>query len=86
MKYRNVCKFSALPSAHALEIRCFVLETDQAVIARRVQLKWNRAYLFTRGEGTVQTAQGALAFRPGTLILGFEREWISIAADNPCGR
>ena len=38
MKDRNICKFAALTQAHSLQSRCFVLETDQAVMAQRVQL------------------------------------------------
>ena len=72
MKQKNVCKFSALSQSHALEIRCFVLETNQEILAQHVQLKRNRAYLFTQGEGTFCVGNSAVNFRPGMLIFGFE--------------
>ena len=78
MKPKNVCKFSALSQSHALEIRCFVLETNQEILAQHVQLEWNRAYLFTQGEGTFCVGNSAVNFRPGMLIFGFENEWIRI--------
>ncbi len=84
MKQKNVCKFSALTPNHALEIICFVMETDQAVIAQRVQLRRNRAYLFTQGEGELRTNNGAVLFRSGMLIFGFENEWISIVSNGRC--
>ena len=74
MKQRNVCKFSALTPANSLEIRCFVLETDQSVIAQRVQLQWHRAYLFTQGDGEFRTNGPAVPFRSGMLIFGFESD------------
>ena len=84
MKQRNVCKFSALAPANSLEIRCFVLETDQSVIAQRVQLQWNRAYLFTQGDGEFRTNGTAVPFRSGMLVFGFESERISIVARGHC--
>ena len=84
MKHKNVCKFSALPSTHALEIRCFVQETDQAVIAQPGHLQWNRAYLFIRGDGELRVRYGAVLFRPGTLVFGFEGEEIRIVSAQPC--
>lgn len=82
MKKRNVCKFSALSPAHALQIRCFVLETDQAVLAQRVQLRWHRACLFTKGEGMLCISGSAVSYRVGTLIYGFEGEWLHAAAQS----
>lgn len=84
MKDRNVCKFAALAQAHSLEIRCFVLETDQAVMAQRVQLKCNRAYLCTQGEGELLADSGVVAFRPGMLVFGFEHEGVSIVPHGHC--
>ena len=84
MKDRNVCKFASLTQSHALEIRCFVLETDPAVMAQCVQLKCNRAYLFTRGEGELCTDSGVLPVRPGMLVFGFEQERVSMIARDRC--
>lgn len=84
MKNKNVCKFAELTQMHALEIRCFVLEADQAVMARRVQLKCNRAYLCTQGEGELRTESGVTCLQPGMLIFGFEHEWVSIVPHEHC--
>ena len=84
MKDKNVCKFSSLTQSHALEIRCFVLETDQAVMAQRTELKSNRAYLFIQGQGEFRTDNGVFPVRPGMLVFGFEQEAVSIAPQERC--
>lgn len=84
MQHRNVCKFSALPQSHALEIWCFVLETDPVIIAQGAKLKWNRAYLFTQGEGEFRTDSCMVSFRSGMLIFGFAEEWVNIVSDGSC--
>lgn len=84
MKDRNICKFAALTQSHSLEIRCFVLETDQAVMAQCVQLKCSRAYLCTQGEGELHADSVVIALRPGMLIFGFEHEWVSIVPQGHC--
>lgn len=84
MQDKNVCKFTALTQAHSLQIHCFVLETDPAVMAQRVQLKYNRAYLCTQGEGEICTDSGTIPLRPGMLVFGFEQEWIRIAPRDHC--
>ena len=84
MKNKNICKFTVLTQAHSLEIRCFVLETDQAVMAQRAQLTSNRAYLFTQGEGELHADGGVTFFRPGMLIFGFEHEWVGILPREYC--
>ncbi len=84
MRKRNVCKFSTLTQSHSLEIRCFVLETDHAVMAQRVQLKCSRVYLLTQGEGELHADGSVTHVRPGMLVFGFEREWISIVPDGNC--
>ena len=84
MKDKNVCKFTALTQSHSLDIRCFVLETDQAVMTQRVQLKCNRAYLFTQGEGELRTDSGAISLQAGMLVFGLEREWVSILPRAHC--
>lgn len=84
MKDRNICKFAALTQAHSLEIRCFVLETDQQVMAQRVQLKCSRAYLCTQGEAELHADSGVTPLRPGMLVFGFEQEWVSIVPQGHC--
>lgn len=84
MKDKNVCKFTALTQLHALDIRCFVLERDQAVMAQRVQLKYNRAYLFTQGEGELRTDSGVISLQAGMLVFGLEHEWVSILPREHC--
>ena len=84
MKDKNVCKFAALTQSHSLEIRCFVLETDQTVMAQRVQLKCNRAYLFTQGEGELRADSGVISLQAGMLVFGLEREWVSILPREHC--
>lgn len=84
MKDKNICKFAALTQAHSLEIRCFVLETDQAVMAQRVQLKCNRAYLCTQGEGELHADSAVIALRPGMLVFSFEHEWVSVVPQENC--
>ena len=84
MKDKNVCKFSSLTQSHALEIRCFVLETDQAVMVQRVELKSNRAYLFIQGHGEFRTDSGVVPVHPGMLVFGFEKEVISIVPQERC--
>ena len=84
MKERNVCKFSTLTQSHSLEIRCFVLETDQTVMTQRVQLKCNRVYLLTQGEGELHADSSVTPMRPGMLVFGFEREWITIIPNGNC--
>ena len=84
MKDRNICKFAALTQAHSLQSRCFVLETDQAVMAQRVQLKCHRVYLCTQGEGALHTDTGVIPLRPGMLVFGFEHEWVSIVPQGYC--
>ncbi len=84
MKDKNICKFAALAQVHSLEIRCFVLETDQAVMTQRVQLKCSRAYLCTQGEGELCANGIVIALRPGMLVFGFEHEWVSIMPKGHC--
>lgn len=52
--------------------------------AQRVQLQWNRAYLFTRGDGEFRTNSTAVPFRSGMLAFGFESERISIVSQGHC--
>ena len=80
MKGRNVCKFGSLSQSHALVIHCFVLETDPAVMAQRVQLTSNRAYLVLRGECELQTDSGKVPLRPGMLAFALEKETVSMVA------
>lgn len=84
MKDKNVCKFSSLTQSHSLEIRCFVLETNPAVMAQRLALKCNRAFLFTRGEGMLQTDSSVIPMRSGMLAFGFEKETVSIVPCEGC--
>lgn len=84
MSKRNVCKFSALTQTHALETACFVLETDRDIMAQRVQLKRNRVFLFTQGEGEIRIGDASIRFSPGMLLFAFEKEEISIDAPEPC--
>ena len=84
MKDKNVCKFSSLTQSHSLEVSCFVLETDQAVMAQRVQLKGNRAYLFIQGEGELHADNSVMSVRSGMLVFGFEKEAVSIVPRERC--
>lgn len=61
-----------------------MLETDQAVMAQRVQLKCSRAYLCTQGEGELHADSVVIALRPGMLVFGFEHEWVSIVPQGHC--
>ena len=84
MKDKNVCKFSSLTQSHSLEVSCFVLETDQAVMAQRVHLKGNRAYLFIQGEGELHADNSVMSVRSGMLVFGFEKEAVSIVPQERC--
>lgn len=84
MKDKNVCKFSSLTQSHSLEVSCFVLETDQAVMAQRVQLKGNRAYLFIQGEGELHADNSVMSVRSGMLVFGFAKEAVSIVPRERC--
>lgn len=83
MPVNNVCKFPKSTLHSPLTVSCFVLESDPAVMRRRLPLENHRLLLVMQGQGRFFFEEREIAFAPGSLVIGFAGEtfWAEPAQD-----
>ena len=84
MKRRNICKFTPPGFSENLSVPCFVLETDETVMQRKVKLNYFRLILVIKGNGNMTLDDEEIQLSEGTLILGLKGEIFSVCCDNSC--
>ena len=82
LKTKNICKFPmARLAVNTLDIRCFVRETEVAVMESTWALTANRLLLLTEGEG-VMTVDGIdYSLCTGSLLFCFPGETVSFRGE-----
>lgn len=84
MKNRNICKLITETPSDKLEISGFILESDADTMRERVRLEAHRMILVVQGRGYFRFGENRVAFRPGSLVLGFRDEWFAVEFSEPC--
>ncbi len=77
MKQSNICKFISPAEAEQLNVSCFVLESDQAVMQNSFTLSAHRVILVLEGQGTFYFGKSEFGFTVGDLIFGFAGEYLT---------
>lgn len=84
MTNKNICKFSTPLISNSLYISQFIFETEAETMKKSVNLKENRMYLISKGNGKMVINTEALSFQAGDLIFGFKGERVSVTEINKC--
>lgn len=84
MQRNNICKFVVPEQKTGLSVYCFVMETDPAIICKKVQLSAHKMILVTKGEGLFRHDDGKTPFSAGNLLFGFRDEDVCIDATENC--
>ena len=77
MKYNDICKFTPTSFIETLNVECFVMETNMALMRKPKTLKKHCMVLVLKGEGTFRFGIDNVRFKSGSLVFGFENELFS---------
>lgn len=84
MERNNICKFVIPEQKTGLSVYCFVMETDLAVMAKKIQLSAHKMILVTKGEGEFLHDDGKTPFSAGNLLFGFRDEAVCAKTTENC--
>ncbi|MBR6728599.1 MAG: helix-turn-helix transcriptional regulator [Clostridia bacterium] len=84
MRNKNICKFIAPASPDALDIDCFIFESDQETMRKPTTLRHHRVILVKNGKGAFIFDGKEMPFSSGSLVFGFINETVSVRCDAPC--
>ena len=75
---KNICKFPLSDLTNELNVRCFVLETDESTMKIPFHLIANRLYLIEQGNGAFSVDGNLHQLKTGDLFFAFEGETIAL--------
>jgi len=70
----NICKFTQPTLFTSLSVSTFVMESNESVMRKPIQLKSHRVLLIIQGHGVFHFNEQCRSFETGDLIFGFENE------------
>ncbi len=78
MPQKNICKFTQPSLPDTLTVSCFVLETNEQIMAQLHKIRGNRMILITSGAGTFKFDDFSAEFVTGNLFFAFTGERICV--------